>query len=175
MHLDPRLPLAHARLGWALLWKRRHDSAIAEFERALALNPNFIDNRYAWVLSYAGDHAGAIEMLEANSRLDPFPSPGNALFLTALANYMLKRYGEAVRLLHECTSRLPNLQGPHLLLGSAYAQLGRLDEARKEAAEVLRINPAFTIERFRPLAVYKNPNDFEHRIDGLRKAGLPES
>jgi len=93
----------------------------------------------------------------------------------ALANYMLKRYGEAVRLLHECTSRLPNLQGPHLLLGSAYAQLGQLEEARKETAEVLRINPAFTIERFKPLAVYKNPNDFAHRIDGLRKAGLPES
>jgi tetratricopeptide (TPR) repeat protein len=88
---------------------------------------------------------------------------------------MLKRYAEAVHVLRECTSRLPNLQWPHLLLGSAYAQLGQLEEARKEAAEVLRINPGFTIERFKPLAVYKNPKDFEHRIDGLRKAGLPET
>jgi hypothetical protein len=41
--------------------------------------------------------------------------------------------------------------------------------------EVLRINPGFTIERIKPLIVYKNPDDTEHRIDGMRKAGLPES
>jgi adenylate cyclase len=63
-----------------------------------------------------------------------------------LANYMLKRYGEAVRWLRECALRLPNLQWTHLHLASAYAQSGQLEEARKEAAEVLRINPGFTIE-----------------------------
>jgi hypothetical protein len=40
---------------------------------------------------------------------------------------------------------------------------------------VLRINPAFTIEGFKRLVVFKDPNDTEHRLDGLRKAGLPES
>jgi adenylate cyclase len=175
VHLDARLPLAHAQLGWVLLWKGQHDTAIAEFKRAFALNPNFIDNRFAAVLLHAGEPATAIEIIEANLRLDPFPSLVTSDFFMAHANYMLKRYGEAVRLARECTSRLPNLQGPHLLLGSAYAQLGQLEEARKETAEVLRINPGFTIERFMPLAVYKNPEDLEHRIDGLRKAGLPES
>jgi tetratricopeptide (TPR) repeat protein len=43
-------------------------------------------------------------------------------------------------------SRLPNLQAAHLWLAAAYAQLGQLDEARKEAAEVLRINPGFAIK-----------------------------
>jgi adenylate cyclase len=175
VHLDSRLPLAHAQLGVILLWKRQHDTAIAEFERAFALNPNFIDNRFAAVLIYSGEPARAIEILEANMRLDPFPSLVASSGFMALANYMLKRYGEAVRLARECTSRLPNLQAPHLLLGSAYAQLGQLEEARRETAEVLRINPGFTIERFKPLAVYKNLEDFEHRLDGLRKSGLPES
>jgi adenylate cyclase len=108
-------------------------------------------------------------------RLDPFPRLISTSNIMALANYMLKRYGEAVRLAREYTSRLPNLQAPHLLLGSAYAQLGQLEEARKETAEVLRINPGFTIERFVPLARYKNPKDLKHRLDGLRKAGLPEA
>jgi hypothetical protein len=40
---------------------------------------------------------------------------------------------------------------------------------------VLRINPAFTIESWKRLAVYKDPKDVEHLIDGLHKAGLPES
>jgi len=90
------------------------------------------------------------------------------------ANYTLKRYGEAVRLCRECASRLPNLQWPHLWLASAYAQSGQVGEARAEAAEVLRINPGFTIQSYKRIDVFKDPKDTEHRLDGLRKAGLPE-
>jgi len=54
------------------------------------------------------------------------------------AHYMLKRYGEAVRWLGESASRLPNSQLPHLMLASAYAQSGQLEEARAEGAEVLQ-------------------------------------
>jgi adenylate cyclase len=72
VHLDPLLPQAHAQLGHVLLFKRRHDAAIAEFERAFALNPNFIDYPYAQALTHAGEPARAIEVLEVNTRLDPF-------------------------------------------------------------------------------------------------------
>src|SRR5262245_20139488 len=175
VHLDARLPQARAQLGHVLLHKYRHDDAIAEFEQALALNPNFIDYRFARVLSCAGEHARAIAVLEANIRLDPLePNVFSFTGMMGNANFMLKRYGEAVRLLRECASRLPNLQWPHLWLAAAYAQSGQLEEARREAAEVLRINPGFTIESWKRLAVYKDPKDAEHHIDGLRKAGLPE-
>ena len=176
VHLDARLPQAHAQLGWVLLWKGRHDAAIAGFERAFALNPNFIDNRFAMALIYTGEPAKAIEVLHANVRLDPFqPIVGSCGFL-GFAHFVLKRYEEAARLFRECTSHLPNSQSPHLWLACAYAELGRLDEARGEAAEVLRINPAFTIARWKRLsAVHKNPEDAEHRAEGLRKAGLPEN
>src|SRR5262249_53570216 len=119
--------------------------------------------------------ARAIEVLEANIRLDPFQPLINSTSWLGLANYSLKRYGEAVRLLRECASRLPNFQWPRLLLASACAQLGQLEEARTEAAEVLRINPSFTIEGYKRILAYKDPKDVEHRLDGLRKAGLPES
>ena len=64
--LDAGLPQAHAQLGHVLVFKRQHDAAIAEFERAFALNPNFIDHRFAWVLLYAGEPTRAIEVLQAN-------------------------------------------------------------------------------------------------------------
>jgi adenylate cyclase len=92
-----------------------------------------------------------------------------------VANYLLKRYGEAVRLCGEHASRLPNMQTPHLYLAPVYAQLGRLEEAKAEAAQVLRVNPGFTIESLKCLLVHKDPKDLEHRLDGLRKAGLPEA
>jgi adenylate cyclase len=175
VRLDARLPQARAVLGNVLYFKRQHDAAIAEFERAFALNPNFIDHRYAAVLVCAGEPSRAIELLEANIRLDPFAPPLLSSGVMGLANYMLKRYPEAVRWLRECVLRLPNMQLPHLWLASAYAQSGQIEEARRETAEVLRINPGFTIEGFKHILAYKDPKDLEHRIDGMRKAGLPET
>ena len=49
VQLDPNLPMAHAHLGSALTWKRQLDAALAEFEKAMALNPNF----RAWRLAGA--------------------------------------------------------------------------------------------------------------------------
>ena len=174
VNLAPRLPQAHAQLGYVSLLNRQHDTAVAEFERAFALNPNFIDNRFAFALIFWGEPAKALQVVEANIRLDPFQPLVLTSGIIGLANYMLKRYGEAVRFFREWASRLPNLQNPHVFLASAYAQSGQLQEARAEAAEVLRVNPGFTIESWKRLAVYKVPEDAEHRIDGMRKAGLPE-
>ena len=92
-----------------------------------------------------------------------------------IANYMLKRHAEAVRAFRECALRRPNVHWPHVWLAAAYAQLGQLEEARAEAAEVLRINPGFTIEGRRRFFAFKDPNDIEHLVDGMRKAGLPET
>jgi adenylate cyclase len=174
VHLDDHLPQGRAQLGDVLLYKRQHNASLAQFERAFALNPNFIDYRYARALIYAGEPERAIEVLEANLCFDPFQPLIWSTSWLGFANYMLRRYGEAVRQLGECVSRLPYLQWPHLWLAAALAQSGQLEEARREAAEVLRINPDFTIERWNILNVFKDPWDAEHRIDGLRKAGLPE-
>jgi tetratricopeptide (TPR) repeat protein len=142
-----RGPRRRARAGWRRgpslgrldrptpFFKCQHDAAIAEFERALALNPNFIDNRFAFALSCAGKHERAIEVLEANIRLDPFQPVIFSLGAMGMANYMLKRY-DALRLLRECASRLPNLQACHVFLASAYSQSGQLEEARAEAADL---------------------------------------
>jgi hypothetical protein len=37
----------------------------------------------------------------------------------------------------------------------------------------MRIAPDFSIERQRRTLPYKNPDDFERRVEGMRKAGLP--
>jgi adenylate cyclase len=173
VRLDPRLPQARAVLGNILIYKRRHDAAMAEFERAVALNPNFIDYRFALALNFAGKPTRALEVLDTIVRLDPFP-PSPTFGQMGMANYMLNRYGDAVHWCCECISRQPRLQWPHVTLAAAYAQSGQLEEARGEAAEVLRINPGFTIESANRVFVYKDPKDLDHLIDGIRKAGLPE-
>src|SRR5262249_45828982 len=118
--------------------------------------------------------ARAIEVLEANLRLDPFQNPSRLGYM-GHALYMLKRYGEALPPLRQCASSLPHFRIAHLWLAVTYAQLGRLAEAQAEATEVLRLEPDFTIERRMRTVIYKDPKDATHFADGLRKAGLPET
>ena len=174
VQLDSNLPDAHAALGLALLRRHEHEAAIAEFERAMALNPNFTHQAFSEVLVYAGDSARAIEAVERHMRLDPFYMPQAPLWL-GFAHYMLKQYLQALPPLREYVSRAPNFRGGHACLAATYAQLGKLEEARAEAAEVLRIEPTWTIEGTQArLSPFKSTQDAEHYFDGLRKAGLPE-
>ena len=174
VQLDSNLPDAHAALGLALLRRHDHEAAIAEFERAMALNPNFTHQAFSEVLVYAGDSARAIEAVERHMRLDPFYMPQAPLWL-GFAHYMLKQYSQALPPLREYVSRAPNFRGGHACLAATYAQLGKLEEARAEAAEVLRIEPNWTIEGTQArLSPFKSTQDAEHYFDGLRKAGLPE-
>jgi adenylate cyclase len=173
VQLDGNLPLAHAVLGWALVFKRRHDAAIGKFEHAVTLNANFTEYQFGLALMFAGEPSRAVEVLQANIRLDPFQN-ANRLGYMGHAYYMLKRYAEAVAPLRDCAARIPNFRITHLWLAAAHAQLGQVAEAKAEAAEVLRIEPDFTIERWKCTAVYRHPKDAEHLFDGLRKAGLPE-
>jgi adenylate cyclase len=52
--------------------------------------------------------------------------------------------------------------------------MGHEQEARAEAAEVLRINPKFSLEYIKKTTPYKNRADLERLIEAGRKAGLPE-
>jgi adenylate cyclase len=56
-------------------------------------------------------------------------------------------------------------------LAATFAQLGLIEEARAEVAEILRIEPQYNISITRALALVK---DREPYLDGLRMAGLPE-
>ena len=68
---------------------------MAEFERALALNPSFTDWRYAAVLAFAGHFERAIDAAKAYLRVDPFALPIARGYL-GLAHLMARRYSEAV-------------------------------------------------------------------------------
>jgi adenylate cyclase len=66
------------------------------------------------------------------------------------------------------------MRAARVWLTATYAQLGEVENARAEAAEVLRIDPSYTITGTPPVTALKRPEDIEHISEGLRKAGLPE-
>jgi adenylate cyclase len=174
VQLDTILPMARAQLGMVLTFRHRHDEAIAEFERAQVLNPNFNDWRFANSLVYAGDASRAIKVTDALVRHDPFYQPLAAGFL-GLANYMLRRYEAARTALVDAASRSPRHRSVRQWLAATYGQLGQSEGAREEAAAVLQIQPDYTIQgTAKHFAAFKREEDVEHLFEGLRKAGLPE-
>jgi adenylate cyclase len=174
VQLDPNLPHAHASLGVVLAWKRQHDAAVAEFEKAVALNPNFTDWRMAIALVYAGESKRALEVLKNHMRLDPFYVPLAPHWL-GVAHFTLGKYPEALAALSECALRAPNYGPVHLWLAATHARMGQMGAARAEAAKVLELDPDFTLERVpRRTLTFKHDYDEEDCMEAMRSAGLPE-
>jgi adenylate cyclase len=171
--LDPELSVAHAALGWVLLWKKRHDDALASFRRAAELNSNEAPYGYGNALTYAHRAEEAVAELERAMRLDPFHSPSLFSHL-GHARYLLGQGEAAVEALRTSVRRAPNFRPNFLWLAAASARLGRMDEARAAAAEVMRIEPEFCISTEMERIPFVDCKDAEHFAEDLRKAGLPE-
>src|SRR5262245_45318125 len=162
VELHANLPEAHASLGMVLAYERKHKESINAFERAVRLNPNYVDWRCGFALALAGNSRRAINVLHAYMRLDPFCSP-YALANLGLAYYMLKQYTRAIPALQDSVSRVPSLREAHGCLAAAYAQLNRTEQARAAVAEVLRLQPNYTISgTSRRLFAFKDPKDAKH-------------
>jgi adenylate cyclase len=136
VQLEPNLPVAHAKLGIALAYRSHPDEAIAAFEMAIALNPNFTDWRFAIPLVFSGQFTRAIEVAESHMRVDPFYPP-LVQIISGFARYMLNQSSDALPLLRAAVLRAPNARFGHVALAATYLRLGRIEEARAEAAEVL--------------------------------------
>ena len=174
LELDPNLAEAHASLGFALVFRREYGASIAALERAVALNPNYVDWRFGYPLVLAGQARRAIDVLDAYMRLDPLYAPYAFGFL-GFAHYMLKQYPQGLAALRECVSRVPTFRSARAWLAATYAQLGRMEEARAEVAELSEFSPITRSLGCRGQIVgFKSPKDAKHFFDGLRKAGLPE-
>jgi adenylate cyclase len=160
-------------LGSALLWRRDHAGALAEFRHMIALDPNFAQGHSATglALMYAGRAADALEAFALAMRLDPHYSAVVLHFL-AQAHFSLGQYEPAAQRLQERIARTPGTDSSRMLLASCYGHLGRLNEARAVWAEMLKINPDFSLEQRARVLPYKDPRDFQRIADGLAKAGL---
>jgi adenylate cyclase len=171
--LDDSLPLAHSALARFYLLKREHDKAISAAKTALTLNPNGADG-YCWlceILTFAGKPEEAIPNGEMAIRLDPFAR--SAYFhILAMAYREAGRYEESVGACQEAIKRQPSNVFARLILAATYMRIGREREARAEAAEVMRINPTFSLERFAKVRPHIDPENTAQLVDALRKAGL---
>lgn len=173
LSIDDALPEAHGISGLVYLLQRQHDKAISEIELAVNSNPNSADDhgRMGLALHYAGKPEEAIAWYKKAIRLNPTPP---IWYLTSLgaAYRMTGQYGQAIeayrRALNRSSDNLVVWQG----LATAYILSGREDEARAAAANVIRIDPKFSLDYVSKMLPYKDQTDKEREINALREAGL---
>jgi adenylate cyclase len=173
VELNDQEPVSHMALGSVALWRRDHAGALAEFRRMIALDPNFAQGHAATglALMYAGRAAEALEAFALAMRLDPH-YPGIVLHFLAQTHFSLGHYEPAAQRLRERIARTPGTDSSRMLLASCYGHLGRMEEARTVWADMLKINPEFSLEQRARVLPYKDPRDFQRIVDGLAKAGL---
>jgi TolB-like protein/Flp pilus assembly protein TadD len=163
----------HVVLGYIYLSQQQYEQALAEMERTVALAPTEAESyaSLAMGLSCVGRTEEALEAAARALRLKP-ESPDGHLASVGAAYVMAGRYEEAQAPLQRYLSRYPNILPVHLMLAAVYSELGQAVEARTEAAEVLRLNPKFSLEVHRQRAPIKDPATLERHLAALRKAGL---
>jgi adenylate cyclase len=172
--LDESLAHPHEILSkYYIYLNKDHEKGIAEAERAVALEPNSVDAyiQLGGNLRWAGRCAEAIPILQKAMRLSPIP-PYLCLQILAWCYYSTGQHEEAIALQRKILQKEPNQLITQLGLTAALIQAGKEDEARAEAAKVLRIDPKFSVESFARRLPYKDQRVIDDLVSALRKAGL---
>ncbi|HYZ25646.1 MAG TPA: tetratricopeptide repeat protein [Geminicoccaceae bacterium] len=84
------------------------------------------------------------------------------------------QYEEAIDDLRRSVELRPDFLPGHIWLASTYGNLGRRVEAEAAAAQVLRLNPDFSISAYGGKVPHRDEAVLEQFRAGLRAAGLPE-
>jgi TolB-like protein/class 3 adenylate cyclase/Tfp pilus assembly protein PilF len=171
--LDDSSGEAHAGLGYWLVLARQYDKAVAEGERGMALEPNSagVLHNYAAILTFVGRYEEAIPLFREALRLNPRP-PNSYYRQFGIALRDSGRYDEAIALQKKAIEREPNDTLAYIVLASSCQLAGREEEARTAAKELLRVNPAFSLERLAKTSPHKDREVVERFIEALRRAGL---
>ncbi len=171
--LDDNEPLCQSALGWIYLFRKSFDLAEQYYQRAFQLNPNNAElvAHMSFVSAYAGRPDEALDALAQARVIDPYLSHTWYWHHLGYANFIARRYDEAIAALDHSLTMPFWVQA---YLAASHALGGSLDRARQFAVEVVRLVPDFSATRLSEKEPFKFPADMQHLLDGLRKAGLPE-
>ena len=171
--LDPTTTNAFRLLSIISVYYRDYDRALAQVDRALALNPsdseNFQERGYA--LLWSGKPAEAVPWLEATLRLDGTSS--RAAFLLGAAKYFLAQYADAITALDRALASSPGRSiqlNSHAVLAAAYGKTDKRQDADRERTLITHFAPFFDPERFAAQFGTKEARD--DMLAGLEAAGF---
>jgi TolB-like protein len=174
---DPNTWTARAH---ALARQYRWNEALEAMDEALRIDPyrSWVYTDRALFKIWMGRPQEALAELDKSVALDAREAvEADTMRIGCRAHLALGHYEDAIKLC-ERASALDDLYQPYLYLTAAYAQTGKMAKASTAKVQLLRLQPGYTIERYRKLRVSDVPEFWQqtevHMFAGLRKAGVPE-
>lgn len=154
-----------------------HDEGGALLDLSLRLNPNGAEawRLGAWVSVWGGDIAVSLSRVEQAERLDPLsPLQADLLAVRAAALFYAGRQDEAIVVARRSLASVPEATTPRRYLTAALADIGDIEGARRELAELLRLQPNSSIRRTTAGHPLRDRTMLRRYLDALRRAGMPE-
>jgi len=173
LQVDGTDPRVYGSLSNFYTMQGAPEKALQAAQKAAALSPAGaraaldLGNALLW----AGRTKDAIYYCRQAIRRNPFP-PGVYFRTLGKAYRLAKRYADSIIQYKKALELNADDILAHLGLIFTYAKLNRKKEARDEAAEVLRIDPDFSVDYFVKTSPIKNPSIINGVKAVLRKAGL---
>jgi adenylate cyclase len=179
LQLDADDPWAHLALGYVLVWRKRVSDALVEYEKALALNPNFAIAHYLIALANAflGQSDQALAHADAGARFSPrdLLARGNAGVynnVRATAYFVTGQYRDSIDFARKALAESPNLVPAHRMLVISSALAGEVEEAKLALRTLKRLAPEISLKRAEEMTPMVRDQDRRRYLEGLRLAGL---
>jgi adenylate cyclase len=172
--LDPSDVFGHNSLGWALWMRGDLEGALAEARKGVTISPNHAGIRFLLgvTLLFSGQPREGFEALRNSIRLDPLgPQHHDLLGYIAVAHYVMGEYDAAVEAANAAIRSNPDHRTAYRYLAAAHGQVGRSEEARQALQKAIAVAPKSFDMYVRQRAPWFRVEDYEHMLEGLRKAG----
>ena len=174
VRFDGEDPWAQLAMACAHAYRGRLEDALAAFELALRLNPNFSValGYYGLVLSWMGRWREGAEAAHRAVRLSPH-DPFSAIYngVAAFAAFVEGDYGEAIRLSREGVRLRSDFVGGHRVLTAAAGMAGDTALAAQALQELRRAQPNISLAWVATQLPLRD-EELDRFVEGLRRAGL---
>lgn len=173
LFFDDSDPATYSALSNLYVMQQQYDKAIMTARKAIELSPGGARSHVTmgYALLFSSKFKDAIPYFEQAIRLNPYP-PGLYFRSLAAAYRFAGRYDESLITYKKALNLNPGDLFCHLGLTSLYVLMGRMEDAKLQASEVIRLYPNFSLEYYAKTLTLEDQSVVNEMVETLRKAGL---
>jgi tetratricopeptide (TPR) repeat protein len=164
---------SHWALALVFFFQKELKDFSSSADQALKLAPNDVDMiaNVGFKLVISGsDWDGGVELMDQAMQMSP-AHPPLWYFPRALFEYRRHAYEDALAAANRVN--IPKLYMSHMFRAMILGQLGKTEDAKRAAEEIIKLKPDFSKNVRSDLRRRNIPEEMiNHMLDGLRKAGL---